>query len=57
MLEKIKCYRLDTDDYPQTATSYDIDRIQTVFVLQGWREGTKYYRNETMGQMLRLWDS
>jgi thioredoxin 1 len=27
---KIKCYRLDTDDYPQTATSYGIDRIPTV---------------------------
>ncbi|GJN02930.1 hypothetical protein PR202_ga20325 [Eleusine coracana subsp. coracana] len=31
---KIKCYRLDTDDYPQTATSYDIDRIPTVLLFK-----------------------
>ncbi|TVU14490.1 hypothetical protein EJB05_37963, partial [Eragrostis curvula] len=31
---KMKCYRLDTDDYPQTATSYSIDRIPTVLLFK-----------------------
>uniref|UniRef100_A0A0A9FSX7 PtrTrxm3 n=1 Tax=Arundo donax TaxID=35708 RepID=A0A0A9FSX7_ARUDO len=31
---RIKCYKLDTDDYPQTATSYSIERIPTVLLFK-----------------------
>lgn len=30
---RIKCLKLNTDDYPQFATSYDIDRIPTVLLI------------------------
>ncbi|CAL5016980.1 unnamed protein product [Urochloa decumbens] len=31
---RIKCYKLDTDDYPQIATAYSIDRIPTVLLFK-----------------------
>jgi thioredoxin 1 len=31
---RIKCYKLDTDDYPQVATSYSIERIPTVLLFK-----------------------
>uniref|UniRef100_A0A0E0KQS5 Thioredoxin n=1 Tax=Oryza punctata TaxID=4537 RepID=A0A0E0KQS5_ORYPU len=31
---RIKCYKLDTDDYPQIATSYSIERIPTVLLFK-----------------------
>ncbi|KAF8714736.1 hypothetical protein HU200_027255 [Digitaria exilis] len=37
---KIKCYRLDTDDYPQVATAYSIDRIPTVIL---FKDGEKIH--------------
>ncbi|KAJ6847654.1 thioredoxin M3, chloroplastic-like [Iris pallida] len=29
---RIKCLKLNTDDYPQFATNYDVDRIPTVLL-------------------------
>lgn len=37
---RIKCYRLDTDDYPQVATAYSIDRIPTVLL---FKDGEKIH--------------
>ena len=31
---KIKCYKLNADDYPQVATSHNIDRIPTVLLFK-----------------------
>lgn len=31
---RIKCYKLDTDDYPQVATAYSIERIPTVLLFK-----------------------
>ncbi|KAM3367530.1 hypothetical protein ACQJBY_016236 [Aegilops geniculata] len=31
---RIKCYKLDTDDYPQTANSYNIERVPTVLLFK-----------------------
>ncbi|CAN6235016.1 unnamed protein product [Urochloa humidicola] len=36
----IKCYKLDTDDYPQIATAYSIDRIPTVLL---FKDGEKIH--------------
>ncbi|XP_073013367.1 thioredoxin M3, chloroplastic-like [Typha latifolia] len=36
---RIKCYKLDTDDYPQTATSHSIERIPTVLL---FKDGEKF---------------
>ncbi|XP_040379057.1 thioredoxin M3, chloroplastic-like [Oryza brachyantha] len=36
----IKCYKLDTDDYPQIATSYSIERIPTVLL---FKDGEKVH--------------
>jgi len=37
---RIKCYKLDTDDYPQVATAYSIDRIPTVLL---FKDGEKLH--------------
>ncbi|XP_066349749.1 thioredoxin M3, chloroplastic-like [Miscanthus floridulus] len=37
---RIKCYKLDTDDYPQVATAYSIDRIPTVLL---FKDGEKIH--------------
>ncbi|XP_062185148.1 thioredoxin M3, chloroplastic-like [Phragmites australis] len=37
---RIKCYKLDTDDYPQIATSYSIERIPTVLL---FKDGEKIH--------------
>ncbi|CAN6248647.1 unnamed protein product [Urochloa humidicola] len=37
---RIKCYKLDTDDYPQIATAYSIDRIPTVLL---FKDGDKIH--------------
>jgi thioredoxin 1 len=37
---RIKCYKLDTDDYPQTATSYNIERVPTVLL---FKDGEKIH--------------
>lgn len=37
---RIKCYRLDADDYPQIATAYNIDRIPTVLL---FKDGEKIH--------------
>ncbi|KAL6885917.1 hypothetical protein ACP4OV_010178 [Aristida adscensionis] len=37
---RIKCYKLDTDDYPQIATSYSIERIPTVLI---FKDGEKIH--------------
>jgi thioredoxin-like negative regulator of GroEL len=37
---RIKCYRLDADDYPQVATAYNIDRIPTVLL---FKDGEKIH--------------
>ncbi|KAL6650608.1 hypothetical protein ACP70R_009533 [Stipagrostis hirtigluma subsp. patula] len=37
---RIKCYKLDTDDYPQIATSYSIERIPTVLL---FKDGEKLH--------------
>ena len=31
---RIKCFRLNADDYPQVATSHNIDRIPTVLLFK-----------------------
>ncbi|XP_037477841.1 thioredoxin M3, chloroplastic-like [Triticum dicoccoides] len=37
---RIKCYKLDTDDYPQTAISYNIERVPTVLL---FKDGEKIH--------------
>uniref|UniRef100_A0A453BZL3 Thioredoxin domain-containing protein n=1 Tax=Aegilops tauschii subsp. strangulata TaxID=200361 RepID=A0A453BZL3_AEGTS len=37
---RIKCYKLDTDDYPQTANSYNIERVPTVLL---FKDGEKIH--------------
>ncbi|ONM17442.1 uncharacterized protein [Zea mays] len=37
---RIKCYKLDTDDYPQVATAYSIERIPTVLL---FKDGEKIH--------------
>jgi thioredoxin 1 len=37
---RIKCYKLDTDDYPQVATAYGIERIPTVLL---FKDGEKIH--------------
>ncbi|KQJ82648.1 thioredoxin M3, chloroplastic [Brachypodium distachyon] len=37
---RIKCYKIDADDYPQTATSYNIERVPTVLL---FKDGEKIH--------------